>query len=319
MSIFSARKHKFGAIVLLISFISACSSPSPNQSQQSAATAELTLYATATQPSSQFVPDQAEEIVETPAASPTPFIHIVVANDTLLGIAQRYGISLDALLVANPTVSANFLSLGMEIFVPQGEAADLTVFALATLPPLDLTETICYPTAAGELWCFLLVLNNVDTPIESPLAEITLFDSTGATLDTVQASAPLNLLRPNESMPLLAYWASPPEAWQSSTGKLIAAYQVADSADRYINASLPDTNIEISEDGLSAKLTGNLNPDTFAEASLVWLLAVAYDSEDKVLGVRRWEGTGENDSFEFWIYSLAGKIDRVEILIEARP
>ena len=50
----------------------------------------------------------------------------------------------------------------------------------------------------------------------------------------------------------------------------------------------------------------------------VWVLAMAYDAEGNVVGVRRWEGLGETQ-FDFWVFSLGPEIAEVKLLVEARP
>jgi hypothetical protein len=46
---------------------------------------------------------------------------------------------------------------------------------------------------------------------------------------------------------------------------------------------------------------------------------VAYGEDGQVVGFRRWESAGDEDEFEFWVYSLGPEIARVELLVEARP
>ena len=59
-------------------------------------------------------------------------------------------------------------------------------------------------------------------------------------------------------------------------------------------------------------------------ASLVWVAAVAYDDAGRVVGVRRWESTagispGGGLQFAFEVSSLAGEIEKVDFVVEARP
>ena len=44
--------------------------------------------------------------------------HIVVAGETLLGIALQYGKTLDELLLANEITAANLLQIGQELIIP---------------------------------------------------------------------------------------------------------------------------------------------------------------------------------------------------------
>ncbi len=59
-------------------------------------------------------------------------------------------------------------------------------------------------------------------------------------------------------------------------------------------------------------------------ASTIWLAGVAYDAEEKIVGVRRWEWSGslapgESLPFRFMVYSAGAPIARVEVQAEARP
>ena len=56
----------------------------------------------------------------------------------------------------------------------------------------------------------------------------------------------------------------------------------------------------------------------------VWVAAVAYDRDGRVVGWRRWESgaamrAGIANQFQMHIYSLAGAISRLELSVQARP
>ena len=57
-------------------------------------------------------------IVETPLPTSTPFVYVVESGDTLSEIAEKFKISMDELRAANPDVSANSLSIGMTLIIP---------------------------------------------------------------------------------------------------------------------------------------------------------------------------------------------------------
>jgi hypothetical protein len=65
-------------------------------------------------------------------------------------------------------------------------------------------------------------------------------------------------------------------------------------------------------------------PSDAKDARQVWVAATAYDEAGRVVGVRRWEwndglAAGGNVPFEFSVFSLGGRIERVELAVEARP
>jgi hypothetical protein len=82
---------------------------------------------------------------------------------------------------------------------------------------------------------------------------------------------------------------------------------------------------QVSWSGLTAELSGEVAlPANSADAHSVWVAAVAYDQGGNVVGVRRWESTtglkaGASIPFSFMISAVAGRIERVEYAVEARP
>lgn len=316
MSKYQTRKYAFRAFISCIFILAGCASPSSSDSEISSASPAITPYLTATLAAQQSEPTDAPQQDELPAISPTPLSYIIVENDTLLGIAQRYSVSLDALLAANPGVNPNILTLGMELFIPQGEDGQAATIGLPTPQPLKTGEVGCFETAANELWCFLLVENQQDDAVDNLAGSITLISSSGEEIDSAQATALINLLEPGKAVPLVAYWDFAPEGWVTAVGSLTSAYKVADFDARYINAELSNVQIDIHPNGLSAKANADF---AAGEASLVWVLAVAYDSEGNPLGIRRWEGTGSDSDVELWVYSLGDLIARVDLLLEVRP
>ena len=54
----------------------------------------------------------------TPSPTPTPFLHIVTNDDTMLGLAFRYGVKLEDLKAANPGVNPNAMSVGSKLVIP---------------------------------------------------------------------------------------------------------------------------------------------------------------------------------------------------------
>jgi LysM repeat protein len=61
----------------------------------------------------------------TPTATPTatPLVHIVQSGETIVGIAVKYGLTVELLLAYNPQVNPKFLSLGTPLIIPAPDAA----------------------------------------------------------------------------------------------------------------------------------------------------------------------------------------------------
>jgi LysM repeat protein len=70
------------------------------------------------------------EASPTPVPTPAQVVHVVKANETLSKIAATYGVTIDQILAANPSIkNPNKIAVGDEIVIPQAlpsEVVELT-------------------------------------------------------------------------------------------------------------------------------------------------------------------------------------------------
>lgn len=299
-------------LLVLVIFSAACLPSEKATTATSEATAELIPYQT---PTPTKIPTLNANI-ELNLPTPTPATYIVVKGDTLIGIATRLGISLDALKAANPGVDPRLLVPGMTLILPSAIGAEAAGFPTPTPVAVAIAGTKCYASAAGELWCFVIIENELETAVENLTAVIQLLSSDGRVLASLEATPPINLLESGRTMPLVAYLADPPQGWTAVRGQLFSAYSLSEGMDYYLAASIQDENIVISDDGLFANVTGRVEIQG-GDAGTIWVLAVAYDSAGQIVGFRRWESEGATE-FETSVYSLGPEISTVDLLVEAR-
>jgi len=249
----------------------------------------------------------------------------------MYGIAFRFGISPDVLMTANPTVNPRFMGVGTLLLIPitpQAETATTPTPALTPTPAYPfskLHDPVCYPDGSGGLYCFILVENNTDQAFENVSGTITLFDEESNTNLSEFAIMPLNILPAQTSLPMIAHFAAPvPEAY-SLEFSVDVVLPVPDNDIRYTEAVIDSKSITVSQDGRSATISGQLSlADEQASAESIWILAVAYDGDGQVVGLRRWEAQAalkpaEKQSFQMTLYSLGQAIEQVELITEARP
>ena len=259
----------------------------------------------------------------TPLPSPTPFAYQVQSGDTMSHIAEKFGVSLDALLAANPEVSSNAMSVGTTLNIPS-DPANFTGEPTPTPVPFTVEQIECYPTADGGMWCFVLAHNDFSEFIENVSAQISLVDANGI-IGSQTALLPLNILPPNSSLPLAAYFPDVP----ASSGvkpqvQILTAIKLLPNDERYLPAVVNNTLVQVNAEGHSAQVAGLVLLNGAKDASQVWVTGTAYDEVGRVVGVRRWESNagltaGGSLPFEFMLSSLGGKIARVEFAVEARP
>ncbi len=245
----------------------------------------------------------------------------------MFGLAYRYGLPLDALMTANPTINPRAMRVGSVMIIPYSDRPTPTSQNPTPTPlPVEVGQPACYPGQDGSLTCLLPVRNATGAAVENLTGRLRLRVQPGGDIQEVTAFPGLNRLAAGSGLPLVAYL--PPPAPQSVqvSGELVTALPVADDSARYLAPGLRDVKVKISPDGLSAQVDGQVGLDASDSppAKTVWVLAVAYDAGGQMVGVRRWENSaalesGKTLQFQVQVYSLAGAIARVETLVEARP
>jgi len=261
---------------------------------------------------------------ETPIPTPTPFTYDVRAGDTMSGIAFRFGVSLDELVAINPGVSPNSMSIGTELKIPSNPTASVSA-STSTPVPATVEQIECYPTVDQGMWCFVLVHNDTQNVIENLSAQVALQDANGNSLDSTPALSPLNILPPGDSLPLTVFFSPVIPVDASPQVQLLTGIHLQPDDARYLPAMLYNTLAKIDGSGRNAQVSGTVRlPDDSQPASLVWVVTIAYDEFGRVVGVRRWESTagivpGGSLGFAFEVSGLAGEIERVEFVVEARP
>lgn len=310
------------ALLLFALLFTACAPQTVNQTPVSPET--LLPYFTRTPSVTPEQPDGLAVSIETPLPSPTPFVYEVQAGDTLSAIAERFSVSLDALSAANPDVSPNSMSIGMELNIPSNPS-NPNGGSTSTPVPAPVKQIECYPTLDKGMWCFVLVHNDTPDVIENLSAQVTIADKVGQNIAGAQAFSLLNILPPGASLPLTVFF--PPEIPSNAKpqAQILTGIRLLPDDGRYLPASLHNTLSQVDGSGRVAQVSGTVYlPEDVAPAGLVWVAGVAYDDTGRVVGVRRWESTagiqpGGSLQFTFEVSGLTGTIERVEFVVEARP
>jgi LysM repeat protein len=254
--------------------------------------------------------------------TPTTVTYTIVLGDTLSGIAGHFGLKPEALLAANPGLQGSALSVGVSLIIPS--AGGIPTLPVPTPARLPVQQAHCWPEANGGLWCFALVKNEYTETLENLSALFTLLDSSGQELSSQASYALLNALPSGQFMPLTVHFPPPEQAYVGVRLQVLSAIRLIPGDARYLPVTTANTLVSIEASGRSARVTGQVLITGAGEAGTLWLLATAYDAAGNVVGLRRWESPSMLSadapvSFDFFVYSLGPKIDRVEFLPEARP
>ena len=254
--------------------------------------------------------------------TPTPFTYTIVQGDTLSSIAQRNGISLEALLSANPGISPTALSVGTKLVIPT--AGQVTGEPSPTPALLPVRQARCWPETTGGLWCFGLLQNDYAETLENLSAQFVLLDAGGQEVSSQVAYGLLDILPPGTSMPLAAHFAPPAQTDASLHIQVLTAIRLLPGDKRYLPVELENTLVSVEASGRTAELSGQVVLTGSGTAATLWVLATAYDAAGEVVGVRRWESPAALTAqapvaFDFSVSSLGPAISKVDFLAEARP
>jgi LysM repeat protein len=250
-------------------------------------------------------------------------VYAVQAGDTLGGIAERFGVALEALMAANPGVVPTALIVGMELVIPTGSLVPGE--QVPTPAALSLRQARCWPESGGGAWCMALLVNDLAEPIENIAAQFTLLSSGGEELGSQAAYAPLNLLPPGGAMPLGVHFPPAVDPEARLQVRLLSATRLMPGDTRYLPVMLENTLVQITPGGRSAEVSGRVMLAVLdGQAETTWVLATAYDTSGNLVGFRRWEAEdplagGESLEFAFLVASMGPEIARVEFLAESRP
>ena len=319
------KKPRLGFVFLLIFIgLTACATAGATTTEPPTEAAKLTPYHTATAtPTVTPTPEGLSTATLSPTITPTPHIYEVYANDTMIGIANYFGITLEELQAANPAVQPAYLTVGMELVIPPAKATT-EVVSVATSAPFDinLISTICARSLTGGFHCYALAQNAGSVPLENLSAEITLSDPAKGETISRQARLPLSRLAPGASLPFYVYFTPPVFENPGVTAAILSVTEANVDEGTVFPLEVETSVVSISVDGASAQVSGRAVAPEGSAVNRITLAAVAYDAAGNVVGLRqitRDQGWGDEGSldFEMAVYSSGGVIDRVEVWAEA--
>lgn len=316
---------KFTVVILFISglLLSGCGSTISEAIGDPTSIPDTTLipYLTPTvliQPTPQ---DQATA-APIPSPTPTPRIHILTNSDTLFALAYYYGVSVEEILSANPGLDRNILPAGKTIIIPPSKnSGQETTASAPTLAVLPFGAINCLRSQEGGLWCFLPVTNNQAYTLENISAQIRLTDQETGKEQNLIGTTPLNLLSAGQMLPVTVYFPPMQPQLFRADAMLVSELPVSADDQRYRSVNIAQLQVDIAPGGRTAIIRAETSVKNGESVQQLWVAAIAYDKEGKIIGVRRWKSpngikAGKTQLIEFSIYSVSGEIEKVECFAE---
>lgn len=226
------------------------------------------------------------EPTATPTITPTPVIYTIAPGESLLTVADRFGVSVAALQEANGILDPRTLQIGQQLIIPSEEVLEDEVNTTPTPTPLPLAvENIHFSdTAIGGLWVMGEVFNSSDVPLEQVRVGVTLLDESDAELMQADGLSPLDLVDVGERAPFALLFGTAPDnfdRYQASVLRAVPAYVGSYYRDLEVR------NLHGENEGTASYIVNgtiyNFGPE---EAVSVQVVLTAYDPLDRVIAMR---------------------------------
>ena len=288
--------------------------PSPTASATATPTASQAPMATATETS-------------------TPFYYQVKREDDMFGIALRFGIPLEALKTANPSVNPNAIGENTTLVVPVTATpgasstplppteAPASQTPMPTPTPISAYPVYAYMDALGGLRVFVRYTSKSGQPVENPSALVRLLDKMGSAKQEAVAILPLNILEPGSELPLVAYFPAPIPTSFILSAQPDFELPVPEANARYLKTVINDQKVTFAEDKKSVEVEAKLNFEG-GEVVSAMAVAVAFGNGGQPVGYRQIELENPkniDNLLKLTVYSLGPEIETVKIYVEARP
>jgi len=222
-----------------------------------------------------------------PVVTPTPIIYVVQSGDTLIPIANKFGVSVADLIAANGNLDATKLQIGQQLVIPQPKPEDVPADGLLMPSPTPMPYQIralnYVRTPAGSLDVLGEVFNPGPSGLGNVKVLVTLQDGGGAALQNEVAVIALDMVPPNQTSPFRVLFTDPPQAYAQFN---VQPLRGEPSDPNAAIVPLQITNADGKPDGVQFRVTGEVNNATADTPRQVRLLITIYDADRRVVGYR---------------------------------
>ncbi len=223
----------------------------------------------------------------TPTVTPTPVVYRVKGGDSLLGIAQQFGTTVQALQEANGIADPRTLQVGQQLVVPAKErpaAGTQTPTPAATPLPFRVENVNFQRSVLGGLWVLGEIENSSGQTLEQASVAVTLLDASAKPLGRVEAQAYRDLIPPGGRAPFAGRFTEAPQFASFAIEPLTGIQGFV--GNYYTDLVVRDTRGE-GERYAAYTVSGNLANTGPEDAVEVSLTVTLYDALGRVVGVRR--------------------------------
>lgn len=211
----------------------------------------------------------------------TPHTYSIRSGDTLVGIADKHGVNVEALQLVNYGIDPLTLQVGQNLIIPFAGADETTGYMPSPTPlPVSMSSFRCYPTAAGGQLCVGEAHNDSSQAVINLAAQVTLVFPDGGLGPSQVTFAPVEIMLPGESVPIAARFTDVRDVW-GATAQVVTAHDGSALADRFLTLTVSAVTGEESASGhytVSAKIIN----ETAKDATAIAVLVSGYSAENQL-------------------------------------
>lgn len=297
----------------------------PTPTPQPTATATVAVAAVATLPPTATPAPYTPAPTPTPTVTPTPVLYQIQPGDSLLAIAQSYGLSVASLQDANGILDPRTLQVGQQLIIPSPEEEeDEVANATPTPTPLPVTVQNVYfnQTNIGGLWVLGEVLNDSGSALEQVRVAVVLLDEEDNEIGRAASLVSLDLVDVGQTAPFAILFGEAPGGfarYQAFPISAVPAY--VGSYYRDLTVEEIETNGERYAAYTVEGVVRNTGPE---EAVSVQVVLTAYDPLDRVIAMRQIVPEhnvvprGGETVFSAVLAPIGGPLARVEAVAQGR-
>jgi LysM repeat protein len=256
----------------------------------------------------------------TPEPTATPIIYVIEEGDTLLAVASRYGISLEAIRLANPDLRPELLQIGQPVIIPPPNEENRPAGFLPSPTPLPLaiSGTGWYTTPMGGLWFLGEVINDTEAPVENVRLGVTLYGRDGEVLAQLDSSAAADVVAAGAAAPFGLLFGTLPEPIATFETQLIASEPVTRDGVWHPALTIAESGGEF--EGRVFRIRGMIENGSEIPATEVTLVATLYNSAGQITGFLR-ETLSEplppasRASFDLWLAPVGPGTERYAVTV----
>lgn len=314
------------AMLTALAFLAGCGqiiTPTPTPTPPPTAT--VAIAAVATLPPTATPAPYTPAPTPTPTVTPTPVIYQIQTGDSLLAIAQRYGLSVASLQDANGILDPRTLQVGQQLIIPspEEEEDDLSN-ATPTPTPLPITVQNIYfsQTNIGGLWVLGEVLNDSNAALEQVRVAVVLLDEEDGEIGRAASLVSLDLVDIGQKAPFAVLFGEVPGRFARYQAFPISAVPA------YVGSYYRDLVVEeMKTEGeryAAYTIQGVVRNTGPEEAVSVQVVLTAYDPLDRVIAMRQIVPDhnvvprGGETTFSAMLAPIGGPVARVEAVAQGR-